>query len=144
MRVVIDTNVVIAGLYSKRGASFKILEAALLNRLDYAISPLIAWEYLGKIEAKVKEGLLKLPLDDYLNIVQTLIQNGHQIFKPILNRPTLPDNSDDKILECAIAGHCQMILTFNTKDFPAAILKWYALEAIYPGEFMQKGGLNPL
>lgn len=29
MRVVIDTNVVIAGLYSRRGASFKILEAAL-------------------------------------------------------------------------------------------------------------------
>jgi len=108
MRVVIDTNVIIAGLYSRKGASFQILKSALNNRLEYAISPLIVLEYVGKIEDKVKDGLLNLPIEYYLKIAKTLIQNGIQISRPIINRPTLPDNSDDKILECAIAGQCNI------------------------------------
>ena len=38
MRVVIDTNVVIAGLRAKRGASFEIVSSMLQNRLDFLIS----------------------------------------------------------------------------------------------------------
>lgn len=114
----------------------------MTKQLDYAVSPLIALEYIGKIEDKVQEGLLTLPLEYYLKIIKVFIQNGYQVLQPILNRPMLPDNSDDKILECAIAAHCQTILTFNRKDFPEGILRRYALRAITPGEFLQMGGLN--
>ncbi|GAK49582.1 hypothetical protein U14_00805 [Candidatus Moduliflexus flocculans] len=100
MKVVIDTNVLIAGLYSRKGSSFFILEAALSKRLSYAISPLVALEYIGKIEDKIQGGLLTLPLAYYLKIVKTLIDQGDQIFRPMLQRPTLPDNSDDKLFEC--------------------------------------------
>lgn len=142
MRVVIDTNVIIAGLYSRKGASFQILKSALNNRLEYAISPLIVLEYVGKIEDKVKDGLLNLPIEYYLKIAKTLIQNGIQISRPIINRPTLPDNSDDKILECAIAGQCNIILTFNIKDFPKNIIEQFNLIAMTTGEFIKSGGLN--
>ena len=142
MRVVIDTNIIIAGLYSKSGASFKIIEAALKKRIEYAISPLVALEYIGKIEDKVKEGLLDLPIGYYLGFAKILIKNGIQIQRPILNRPVLPDNSDDKILECAIAGRCNTIITFNVKDFPQKILDQYNLIAMKPGEFIHCGGLK--
>ncbi len=142
MRVVVDTNIIIAGLYSRRGASFRIIEAALREQLEYAISPLVALEYIGKIEDKVQDGLLDLPVEYYLKIVNALIQNGIQIQRPILNRPTLPDNSDDKILECAIAGQCNTIITFNRRDFPSKILDQYNVLAMTPGEFIKSGGLK--
>ena len=142
MRVVVDTNIIIAGLYSRNGASFRIIEAALREQLEYAISPLVALEYIGKIEDKVQDGLLDLPVEYYLKIVKALIENGIQIQRPILNRPILPDNSDDKILECAIAGQCNSIITFNIRDFPSKILNQYNVLAMTPGEFIKRGGLK--
>lgn len=49
MRVVLDTNIVIAGLYSKRGASYQLLKAAISGDLSFAVSPLVAFEYEGVI-----------------------------------------------------------------------------------------------
>jgi hypothetical protein len=49
MLVVLDTNIIISGLYSKRGASYQLLKAAISGDLPCAISPLIALEYEGKI-----------------------------------------------------------------------------------------------
>ena len=142
MRVVIDSNVIIAGLYSRRGASFRILKAALTKNLEYVISPLVALEYIGKVEDKVNEGLLDQPSEYYLAIIKLLVENGIQILRPVLNRPTLKDTTDDKILECAIAGHCDYILTYNTKDFSNEILERYDLTAVAPGEFIRTGGLD--
>ncbi|KKK91016.1 hypothetical protein LCGC14_2717200 [marine sediment metagenome] len=96
---------------------------------------------IGKIEDKVQDGFLDFPVEYYLRIVKALIQNGIQIQRPILNRPALPDNSDDKIPECAIAGQCNTIVTFNTRDFPKNILDQYNLLAMTPGKFIKSGGL---
>jgi len=49
---------------------------------------------------------------------------------------------DDKILACAIAGQCNIILTFNIKDFPKNIIDYLNLIAMTPGEFIKSGGLN--
>ena len=64
MLVVLDTNIIISGLYSKRGASYQLLKAAISGDLPCAISPLIALEYEGKIHDKIKEGFLRVPKGD--------------------------------------------------------------------------------
>jgi len=99
MRVVIDTNVLVAGVYSRSGAAYQVLGAALDGRLEYAVSPLISLEYLGKIEDKVRDGLLDLPVQHYLGIAKALIEKGLQVSRPVMHRPILLDSSDDKILE---------------------------------------------
>ena len=142
MKLVIDTNVIIAGLYSRSGASFKIIKATISKKLNYSISPLIVLEYIGKIEDKKLDGLLELPLNDYLAIIKVFVENGHQIYEPVLNRPTLSDTSDDKILECAIAGQCDVITAFNKRDFPVDILKQFHLQALTPGEVIRHGGIK--
>lgn len=138
MRVVIDTNIVIAGLYSRRGGSFYILEAALKGDISYAISPLVALEYIGKVEDKIKGGLLKQPREFYLAFVRALIEKGIQVRQPVLERPTLQDPTDDKILECALAGECSVIVTFNTRDFPSEIMERYQIRAMKPSVFLEE------
>ena len=56
MIVVLDTNIIIAGLYSKRGASYQLLKAVMNGELPFAVSPLIAFEYEGMIHQKIEEG----------------------------------------------------------------------------------------
>ena len=138
MRIVIDTNVVIAGLYSRRGASFQIIKAALKGDIDYAISPLIALEYIGKVEDKIAEGLLDQPRAVYFPILKALIDNGIQIRQPVLERPVLKDLTDDKILECAVTADCDAIVTFNTKDFPGNVIDKYKIRTVLPGTFVEE------
>lgn len=139
MRIVIDTNVVIAGLYSRRGASFQILKAALKGVVDYAVSPLIALEYIGKVEDKIEDGLLKQPREVYFPILKALIDNGIQIRQPSPQRPVLKDVTDDKILECAITAKCDAIITFNVRDFPGSVINRYHIKAVLPGTFIKEG-----
>ena len=49
---------------------------------------------------------------------------------------TLPDPGDVHVLAAAIAGHADCIVTANLKDFPAAALSPFGIEATHPDEFL--------
>jgi predicted nucleic acid-binding protein len=49
---------------------------------------------------------------------------------------TLPDPDDRHVVAAAIKGRADAIVTFNLKDFPAAALAPFNLEAIHPDDFI--------
>ena len=136
MRVVLDTNIIISALYSKRGASYRLLREALLGDLSYAVSPLVAFEYERKIQQKIDEGFLKVSIADSEKILDAFFAMAVIVWKPLRVRPVLPDLSDDKILECAISGDCTHIITFNKRHFPITIIDPYGIRPMTPGEFL--------
>jgi putative PIN family toxin of toxin-antitoxin system len=137
MLVVFDTNVIISGLYSKRGASYQLLRAAISGELPFVVSPLIALEYEAIIHEKIRNGFLKASESDYAKILDALFANAKKVEKTKQIRPVLPDLTDDKILECAITSGCTYIITFNKKHFPEAIVKPYGIKVITSGEFLE-------
>lgn len=137
MRVVLDTNIVISGLYSKRGASYYLLQAALSGKLSYVVPPLIAFEYEGEIDQKIEEGFLKTAKRDYKRILDALFAMAEIVWKPVQIRPILSDPSDDKILECAISGDCTHIITFNKKHFPTKVTAPWGIKVMTAGEFLK-------
>jgi len=49
----------------------------------------------------------------------------------------LPDPDDRHVLAAAITAEAEIIVTFNTRDFPAAALASHGLVAQHPDEFLQ-------
>ena len=137
MVVVLDTNVIIFALYSKKGASYQMLRGAISGNLRYALSPLLVLEYEGVIHRKIKEGFLKISLQDCDKILDAISSFAIIVWEPLILRPVLPDPSDDKILECAISGNCSHIITFNKKHFSEEIFRLYGIKILNPGEFLK-------
>lgn len=50
---------------------------------------------------------------------------------------SLPDPTDAHVLAAAICAKASVIVTFNLKDFPAAELAKYGIEAQHPDEFVR-------
>lgn len=118
IQVVIDTNVLIAALRSRRGASFKLLSAWGDPRWEANLSNSLLAEY--ESVAKRMDGSLGLTLaeiDDLLDHIRA-VSRCHSI--SFLWRPQLPDPSDDHILELAVQCRAEFIVSFNRRDFRTA------------------------
>lgn len=57
-------------------------------------------------------------------------------FEPLIENLELPDLEDRHVLAAAIHARATVIVTFNLKDFPKAVLAGYGMRAIHPDEFV--------
>ena len=57
-------------------------------------------------------------------------------YEPLIDTLELPDANDRHVLAAAIHGNAQVIVTFNLKDFSAAALEPYGIEALHPDDFV--------
>jgi len=138
-QVVIDTNVLLAALRSKRGASYRLLRLVGDGRWQLNLSVPLFLEYEDVVK-RPESGLSlsSAELDDILDFICAQA-NLREIF--YLWRPTLPDPKDDFILELAVESRCAFILTYNVRDF--AGVEKFGVRAITPREFLQLLGDIP-
>jgi putative PIN family toxin of toxin-antitoxin system len=133
-KIVLDTNVLYAGLYSSKGASFKVLQAIEKGKLKLVMSTTLLFEY----EDILKRDQIVLGLSDgeVEKILDFLcLQSEHQKIY-FLWRPRLPDPKDDHLLELAIASGTKLIVTHNTRDFKGA--ETFGVKPITPKELMEE------
>ncbi len=137
-RIVIDTNVLLSGLRSSKGASHRLLKE--VGTADFAIVlsvPLVLeYEYVLRRE----ESCLGLTTTDVEAFIDYLCSVAHLQEVHFLWRPILRDPSDDHVLELAVAAGCGVIVTHNVKDFTEAAA--FEVEAIRPGEFLRRIGVT--
>src|SRR4030042_2427832 len=118
VRVILDTNVLFAGLYSSRGASFRVLQAIEEGKLKVVLSTTLLFEYEDILKRnQVVLGLTNQEIEKILDYL--CMQSEHQKIY-FLWRPFLADLKDDHLLELAIASGTKLIVTHNPKDFKGA------------------------
>jgi putative PIN family toxin of toxin-antitoxin system len=132
-QIVIDTNVIIAALRSKRGASSKLFSLLGTGRFDIHDSVPLVLEYEDVIQRqRAILGLSNRDVSDFINSLCALAQH-HEIY--FLWRPFLSDANDELILELAVSAQCDYIVTHNLSDFKG--IDKFGIKAITPREFLQ-------
>lgn len=137
IQVVIDTNVFVSALRSRRGKSFKLLSLiGESKKFEINISVPLVLEY--EDAANRASGLTGLSYRDVSDIVDYIcaVANRHPIF--FLWRPYLRDPKDDMVLELAVEARCDFIISFNQRDF--AGVERFGIEILTPNEFLTKIG----
>ena len=135
---VLDTNVIVSGLYSRRGASFWLLDRALTGQLEIAVSVALALEYedvLFRQESMVRS----CATADQIDAVLDALLATAKLVQPILfqQRPALADPGDDIVLECAMQAQADAIVTANIRDF-ASVERIYGVRVTRPGDLVAK------
>lgn len=120
MRVVLDTDVVVAGLRSRQGASRAWLRAVLLREVELVLSVPLVLQY----EAVLLRPRTLAAIAGSAERVGRLLDELCAVARPceisFLWRPMLRDPDDEMVLEAAVQGGADRLLTFNQRDFAGA------------------------
>lgn len=132
-RVVLDTNVLVAGLKSRIGKSFQLIDLILQNRIQPAVTTPLVLEYDDVLNRPqmLPSVFSKKEIGQFLDWI-VFKSSHHRVH--YLWRPFLPDPKDDLVLEAALASESRFIITFNLKDFREA--KSLGVTVLTPSEFI--------
>jgi putative PIN family toxin of toxin-antitoxin system len=136
MRCVLDTNVVVAGMRSPRGASAALLMAARRSELTLVANVALALEYEAicrLAEHRLAAGFSQQQVGIFLDAVLAMADPVETHF---MWRPQLRDPADELVLEAAVNGQAAAIVTFNQRDFgdaPAA----FGIKVLSPAEMLK-------
>jgi putative PIN family toxin of toxin-antitoxin system len=137
---VFDTNVWVAALRSRRGASFVELKALSKGLVTGAVSEALFLEYSEVLRRDESLSDFWISVDEVDNVLAMLA--SHMIPVPIYFRwrPQLTDPDDEMVLECAINAGASAIVTFNSQDFLPTV-RQFGIEALNPGELVRRTNL---
>jgi putative PIN family toxin of toxin-antitoxin system len=115
--MVLDTDVIVAGMRSPGGASAEILRKARQGRITLLMSVPLAMEYeaiCSEAEHRLAAGLSEREVEIFLDAVVAMAE---PVTTHFLWRPQLRDPGDEMVLEAAVNGQADLLVTFNVRDF---------------------------
>ena len=120
MRVVLDTSVLVAGLRSRLGASNSVLLAVAEGRCTPMVTTAVFLEYeavLLRPEQRLATGMTPEDVEGFLAAFASAAEPVELNF---LWRPQLRDPADELMLEAAVNGRAEALVTHNIGDFQSA------------------------
>jgi putative PIN family toxin of toxin-antitoxin system len=137
--VVIDTSTLISALRSSSGASAEVIRLAILERLTLLLDYKLVCEYRdvamrtdhrsasGKSEADIEAIILAL------EAIATPVAVIHR------HRPLLRDADDNMVLDVAINGRADVLITHNVRDF-SPVAEMFGIMVLTPRELLTTHG----
>ena len=133
--VVIDTNVFVAGLLSAGGASREVLRRALIGHYEPLFGNALWSEYRDLLSRPVWSQ--KTTSVERLEMLAALAQRGRWVTVYYGWRPNLPDEADNHLIELALAGNADAIVTHNVRDIRSGELHLGSLRILTPVECLE-------
>lgn len=140
MRMVLDTSVLVAGLRSRAGAGYAVLGLIANERLTPLASPPLFLEYeevLKRAEQRLVHGLSVSEVDGFLAIFASIVEPVEIHFGW---RPQVRDMGDEMVLEAAINGRADGLITHNVADFAEAAAR-FDIPVLRPADVLKRVNL---
>ena len=128
-----DTDAVVAAMRSPAGASAAIIRAVRQRQATLLLSVPLALEYEAvcrRSEHREESGLSVKQVEIFLDAI---IAMGEPVRTHFLWRPQLRDPNDEMVLEAAVNGRADALVTFNVRDYGTAPAQ-FGVEVLLPRE----------
>jgi putative PIN family toxin of toxin-antitoxin system len=137
MRVVLDTSVLVAGTRSTTGASRRLLHVVRDELfLPLGSVPLVT-EYEAVLLRPEHLAAAGATEADMLALVDDILAVAEAVDRHYLVRPLLRDPADHHVVETAVNGNADLLVSLNVRDLtPAA--KLYPFRLVTPGEALRE------
>jgi putative PIN family toxin of toxin-antitoxin system len=130
LRVVIDTNIFLAGLLNAEGGASKIIRAFRDDEFELVVTPEVFGEYVrvlhlfdNAVPAAQSEDLLELVFEKAVKV------------RPAAPKGLCLDKEDEKFISAALAGGATFLVTKNKKHFPKAV---FSIKIVSVREFLSE------
>ncbi|MGA8869472.1 MAG: putative toxin-antitoxin system toxin component, PIN family [Candidatus Sulfotelmatobacter sp.] len=136
-RLVLDTSVVVAALRTRSGAGNAVLRLVANRRLVPLATPPLFLEYedvLKRPEQRLAHGLAFEAIEEFLAEFAALVEPVEVRF---LWRPQVRDPGDEMVLEAAVNGRADALVTYNIADFISAG-KRFGVPVLRPPELLRE------
>ncbi len=137
MRLVLDTNVVVSGLRSPSGASAALLDRALSRAFTLLLSVALALEYEAAANDTEQRLASDLSEEDVATILASLCAVAEPVYCWFLWRPQLSDPADEMVLETAINGGADGLVSFNRRHFERAAAQ-FGIPVLSPQQALRR------
>lgn len=133
MRFVLDTSVLVAALRSDLGVSRALLVRALDGRLRILLSVPLVLEYEAVLTRPEHVSVIGLAEAEIGAILDAIVAVGEPVELAFVWRPVSQDPDDDMVIETAVNGRADAIISFNTADLRGPC-KSFGIEVWTPAE----------
>ena len=132
---IFDTNVLVAGLRSRNGASHQLLRLAASGKIRLHISVALALEYEDVLKRPdLLPGITVAEVDRFLSYLFSISNLEESV---VVRRPNLRDPDDESILELAVLCKAT-IVTHNVRDFAGS--ERLGVMVLTPRQFLKQMG----
>jgi uncharacterized protein len=137
--VILDTSVFVGALLrAGAGSNRQVLRLCLEQRCQ----PLMGERLFLKYESVLSRPHLfkgcPIAAEERAEIFAGLVAVCRWVSVHYLWRPNLPDEGDNHVLELAVAGGAEVIVTQNARDFRRSELQFPEVQVLTPSEFLRK------
>lgn len=138
-QIILDTNILVAALRSRRGIANRLLMKLDDARWQVNVSTALVLEYEEVLKRPgMVEGFSHDDIDALIDGICSIARR-HDIF--FLWRPLSPDPDDDFLLELAATANADFIITYNPRHLRHAAQ--FGVGLVTPKEFLQRIGDLP-
>jgi putative PIN family toxin of toxin-antitoxin system len=137
MRVVLDSSILVAALRSRRGASNRVLVRVAEGRVRPLVTTALFLEYedvLMRPETRLATGMEVADVEGFLAALAAAAEGVEVSFRW---RPQLTDPNDELVLEAAVNGAADALVTHDVRDFRGAAPR-FGLRVLLPRELLEE------
>jgi len=137
MRLVLDTDVLVAAIRSRTGAAAEVLTLIRRRRLTMVATVALFLEYEAVLTRAEHLAAAEMTAAEVESVLDVLAAVAAAVEPHFLWRPRLRDADDDMVLEAAVNGHAQLIATFNASDF-GTVADAFGIEILTPSAILRR------
>lgn len=130
----LDTAALVSAIRSETGAAAEIVRLAALGKLTLLLDFKLLCEYREVALRPQHIAASDKTAEDVEAIIALLEAIATPVLVVVKHRPLCRDTNDDMVMDVAINGHADALVTNNVRDFPAA--ERFGIPVLSPRNFL--------